>query len=515
MRRLVYGLLTAATLLGALAQGATALASPPGERGYLGVQIGPDKAGAELLSVRPDSAAEQAGLKEGDVVVSISGSPVASVDDLVNALGKLEAGDTVELGIKRGDEVKVKTVKLGSRPASLETESPEPAEKPAPPARKLREMREAPEPPAPDRSGGYLGVLIDGSSSGGVLIADVRPGSPAEKGRLKAGDLIVALDGASVGSAEDLKLLIGKSEPGEEVQVVVIRDGEKMKRIVKLASFQELSWPETVTEAPRPPAPPKRAQTPKPPAPPAQKAEKKGGRGWIGIYYADAEEGVLVDNTVPGGPAENAGLAAGDRIISVDGAEIEGSEDLLACLDKAGPKSTIAVMVIRDGRPLEFDVTLGHAPETVVETVPLPEKRPAPEAKKSKQEARVKAQLAKAKMAKVESAEAKKARAQEAKAKKAKVRAGKAKSLAVAKNKKALLAQHSGALRLREPLGAGSVFTIEEDGGTTTTIIIIIVEGSGRGCGGCCCCGCCCKSNVNGEQKMIEIIEVEEEVDSD
>lgn len=539
MRRLVYGLLTAATLLGAMAQGATAPASPLGERGYLGVEIGPDQAGAELLSVKPDSAAEKAGLKEGDIVVSVSGHPVAGVADLVEALGKFEAGESVELGIKRGDQVKIKTVKLGGRPASLETEIPEPPKKPALPARKLREIPgpaaplEMPAPPAPDRSGGYLGVLIDGSGSGGVLISDVRPGSPAEHGKLKAGDLIVALDGTEVANAEDLKRAIGESKPGEEVQVIVIRDGEKKKRIVKLASFQELSWPEALTAAPHPLAVPKPKKAPKPPAPPQKKAAKEGGRGWLGIYLGAAENEVLVEDTVPGGPAESAGLAAGDRIIAVDGARIEGSEDLFASLDKAGPKTTVAVTVIRGGKPLEFDVKLASAPATVAQAVPLPEKRQAPQVKQAKQTAETKARLAKAKTAKAKQARAKeakaeqakakaraaaakKAKAQEALAKRAEVRAKKARAAAVAKSKRARPAPPAGrALRIREALGERRHFTVDEDDGART-IIIQIVGGNG---GGCCCC-CCCKQSKGEEQKTIKIIklvevEEEDEVDTD
>jgi len=58
-------------------------------------------AGAYVGSVNPGSPAEAAGLKIGDVIVSVGGTPIASVEDLTAALGKLGSG-SVEIGLARG-----------------------------------------------------------------------------------------------------------------------------------------------------------------------------------------------------------------------------------------------------------------------------------------------------------------------------------------------------------------------------------------------------------------------------
>jgi PDZ domain-containing protein len=64
----------------------------------------------------------------------------------------------------------------------------------------------------------------------GALVLAVRPGSPAA-GKLTAGDVVVGVDGATVRTTEDLRRLIGKHEPGEQVKLRV-RDGEGLRTVV-------------------------------------------------------------------------------------------------------------------------------------------------------------------------------------------------------------------------------------------------------------------------------------------
>ena len=70
-----------------------------------------------------------------------------------------------------------------------------------------------------------LGFRVE-QSAAGVLINDVSPKSPAD-GVLKAGDVIVGIDGFSINSATDLRTYLGQRQGGEHVQVVVNRFGVK------------------------------------------------------------------------------------------------------------------------------------------------------------------------------------------------------------------------------------------------------------------------------------------------
>ena len=75
-----------------------------------------------------------------------------------------------------------------------------------------------------------------GAGKKGVLLDGVRPGSAAEKGGLKKGDVLVRLGKSEVGSVEDLMFVLNASKPGESVPAVVVRDGKEVKLEV---TFQE------------------------------------------------------------------------------------------------------------------------------------------------------------------------------------------------------------------------------------------------------------------------------------
>jgi putative serine protease PepD len=62
---------------------------------------------------------------------------------------------------------------------------------------------------------------------------------------------------------------------------------------------------------------------------------------------------------VPGGPAEKAGLQAGDVILALDGKTVEGSSELIVAIRSKSPGDTVTLTVRRDGSERDVDVTLG------------------------------------------------------------------------------------------------------------------------------------------------------------
>jgi hypothetical protein len=85
-------------------------------------------------------------------------------------------------------------------------------------------------PPAPARGAGYgpfFGVIPEfgEEARSGVPISGVRPGSPAEKAGVKAGDVIVMFGGVTVKNLEDLTFALRAKRPGDQVEVRVLRDG--------------------------------------------------------------------------------------------------------------------------------------------------------------------------------------------------------------------------------------------------------------------------------------------------
>jgi len=97
---------------------------------------------------------------------------------------------------------------------------------------------------------GYLGVHIQDLSpeiakafnynlSGGALIGDVSPNTPASKAGLQKGDVIVKLDGQPVSDYVDLRLRISQMAPGTSVKLDVWRDGKTQNYTVALGELPE------------------------------------------------------------------------------------------------------------------------------------------------------------------------------------------------------------------------------------------------------------------------------------
>ena len=96
------------------------------------------------------------------------------------------------------------------------------------------------------------------------------------------------------------------------------------------------------------------------------------GRPYLGITYlavTDAQTasqlgvnayGVYVVEVVKGGPAEKAGLQAGDRIVSVDGTEIASKDDLGTLMQKHTAGDTLSITIAREGQMQTVNVTLGE-----------------------------------------------------------------------------------------------------------------------------------------------------------
>lgn len=78
-------------------------------------------------------------------------------------------------------------------------------------------------------------------------------------------------------------------------------------------------------------------------------------------YVNDGTAGMGVDSTNPDGPAELAGMKAGDRIIRINSNEIANIYDYMAATRNNRPGDTVDVVVVRDGKELTLHVTLASA----------------------------------------------------------------------------------------------------------------------------------------------------------
>jgi S1-C subfamily serine protease len=95
---------------------------------------------------------------------------------------------------------------------------------------------------------GWLGVTGGTADEpAGALVYEVARTSPAAEAGLRQGDVIVALDGATVRNMAGLTSLVREHRPGETVPIMLIRDGEEVQVDCKLASGREDAVPPTTS----------------------------------------------------------------------------------------------------------------------------------------------------------------------------------------------------------------------------------------------------------------------------
>ena len=83
--------------------------------------------------------------------------------------------------------------------------------------------------------GPYFGSVPDfGEVKSGVKFADIRPGSPAAKGGLQAGDILIQFGDKTVKNLYDFTYALRGSKVGDVVEVKVLREGQEISTRVKL-----------------------------------------------------------------------------------------------------------------------------------------------------------------------------------------------------------------------------------------------------------------------------------------
>jgi serine protease Do len=175
------------------------------ERAYLGVIISDvteelrefyeRREGAIIMSVQEGSAAEKAGLKRGDLIVSVDGKIVKDSGSLKNAVGSLTAGSRVEVAYIRDGKKKSVTVQLQKGGGGRDL-----ADGYAYEGLILAE---------PDEEAKRRYRIPD--TIRGVLVTDVKEASPGKKAGFAEGDVIIQIENKEIRSMEDFKNAVGKN----------------------------------------------------------------------------------------------------------------------------------------------------------------------------------------------------------------------------------------------------------------------------------------------------------------
>jgi serine protease Do len=200
-------------------------------RGQLGIQIQdvtPDLAqsfglkdvrGVIVTAPVPGGAAEQAGLKQGDVIVSLNGTALGSVNELRNRVSQSAPGSVVTVGFVRDGQQQSAKVTLGELQA-----------------RTTDEEKEIPAPTA-EPSTGKLGLTLQPitpqiaqqlelkNAASGLVVKNVQSGSPADDAGITQGDVILEVNRQPVKSTLELNAAMAK-KTGSSVLLLVNRKGQ-------------------------------------------------------------------------------------------------------------------------------------------------------------------------------------------------------------------------------------------------------------------------------------------------
>ncbi|MGD8377678.1 MAG: PDZ domain-containing protein [Acidobacteriota bacterium] len=236
----------------------SALAEEPAP-GYLGVYLtnlskatraalGLERNEGVLIErVVSGEAAEESGLRSGDVLLRMDGQPVNSSESLGEALELAGAGKKVPIEILRDGERQTLQATLGDRTERRRTAWAPFADDgllfAAPETPALPELSAELAPLAaprafallrnPTRTLGIRTMELNGQLAayfevgGGLLVTWVVPDSPAGRAGMKAGDILTTLDGQPVVRDEDLSFILGGRQDEGEMDAEVVRHGGK------------------------------------------------------------------------------------------------------------------------------------------------------------------------------------------------------------------------------------------------------------------------------------------------
>lgn len=222
----------------------------------------------------------------------------------------------------------------------------------------------------------FLGVVLEdeptaiSQADGGlaVRVESVVADSPADKAGIKGGDLLVRFDGKSVTDRDDLSFYLGKHDPGDTVELVIQRSGEKRTLSAKLARKAE-SRKTTVTVMGR---------------------ELGGNTGFLGVTTQEINRnlleffgvkegyGVLVDGIIANSAAARNGILVGDVIVEIDGKQVDSVDRLGRIARSYEPGTQIKVLVYREGKARTLSLPIGkRSHSSLAPRAPVPPVSPA------------------------------------------------------------------------------------------------------------------------------------------
>jgi Do/DeqQ family serine protease len=196
---------------------------------------------------------------------------------------------------------------------------------------------------------GYIGINFTGldaeqskrfgvSEINGLYVNEVIPGSGADKGGLKEGDIITKVDGTQILSPSDLQERIGRLGPGDKVQLTYLRDGKSSLTTVTLKGEDSVKTASSGSSG---------------------AADKNLGASFAPLTDVLKKKykintGVVVSSVKPGGFFDQLDVAQGTVIISINGRQIAKVEDIESAIASGRNNMATINAISPDGMQIRY-----------------------------------------------------------------------------------------------------------------------------------------------------------------
>jgi serine protease Do len=220
--------------------------------------------------------------------------------------------------------------------------------------------------------GSSIGVAVRDSDAdeakkagtNGVVVQEVREGTPAARAGVRTGDLIVDFDGERARSASQLTRVVRETAPGRAVKMTIVRDSSRQTLDITpeargadsiasniVANFRTLPNVDGRNFAFD-----------------YLTSDNPFSRQRFGVTvtqltdqlatYFGVKQGVLVSDVTSGSPASAAGVKAGDIITAINSRAVSTADDVVREVRAAAPGSSVEVRVMRDRKELTLTAKL-------------------------------------------------------------------------------------------------------------------------------------------------------------
>jgi serine protease Do len=314
------------------------------DRGWLGFSVLPVQKigrtdGALVSNVLEGETAEKAGLRAGDVLVSLDGEPVTvrffeEVPDLYRRIAALAIGSEVALGIDRNGRRESLAATVAEMPPFRGREE------------EIRELGiTAEEITRP------MAISRQLPSTDGLLITGVRPGGAADdaKPRLSEGDVLLSLDGDPVQALDGLRTAVEAKVDADAFVVALWRNDQEILAVVPPRKGSSSGWGGELPKA------------------------------WLGLRTqvltpdlaralgVEGRTGYRITQVLPWTAASEGGLEVGDLLVAVDDEPLEAnrpqdSEDLRRVVEELTIGESARLTVLRSGEERVVPVRLEARP---------------------------------------------------------------------------------------------------------------------------------------------------------